>query len=81
MGTSNGDDLRRKFLHTYDQGEGTLEDLAGLFSVSLGWAKKISAQRNRSGQAERVPHHPGASRALVSRCIRWSRIGLWHNPI
>ncbi len=27
--------------------------------MSLGWAKKISAARNRSGQAERVPHKPG----------------------
>jgi transposase len=27
--------------------------------VSHGWAKKISAARNRSGQAERVPHKPG----------------------
>jgi transposase len=38
---------------------GTLEELAESFVVSLGWAKKISAQRNRSGQAERVRHHPG----------------------
>jgi len=25
----------------------------------VGWAKKISAQRNRSGEAERIRHHPG----------------------
>ena len=30
----------------------------GSWSV-LGWAKKISAQRNRTGQAERVPHRAG----------------------
>ena len=71
MGTPYGDDLRRKFLHTYDQGEGTLEDLAGRFSVSLGWAKKISAQRNRSGQAERVPYHPG----------RKPRVGVEMHPL
>jgi transposase len=59
MGIPYGDDLRRKLLQAYDQGDGTLEDLAGRFSVSLGWAKKISAQRNRSGKAERVPYHPG----------------------
>ena len=59
MGKPLGDDLRRKFLFAYDQGEGTLEELAGRFLVSLGWAKKISAARNRSGQAERVPHKPG----------------------
>jgi transposase len=59
MGKPLGDDLRRKLLFAYDQGEGTLEELAGRFLVSLGWAKKISAARNRSGQAERVPHRPG----------------------
>jgi transposase len=59
MGRPYGDDLRRKFLSAYDEGKGTLEELAGRFVVSVGWAKKISAQRNRSGQAERVPHRAG----------------------
>jgi transposase len=59
MAKPYGDDLRRKFLLVYDQGEDTLEELADRFLVSVGWAKKISAQRNRSGQAERVPHQAG----------------------
>jgi transposase len=59
MGKPYGDDLRCKLLFAYDQGEGELADLAARFSVSLGWAKKISAQRNRTGKAERVPHQPG----------------------
>ena len=59
MGKPYGDDLRRKLLSAYDQGEETLEELAGRFLVSVGWAKKISAQRNRTGQAERVPHQAG----------------------
>jgi transposase len=52
MGRPYGDDLRRKFLSAYDEGESTLEELAERFLVSLGWAKKISAQRNRTGQAD-----------------------------
>jgi len=59
MGKPLGDDLRRKLLYAYDQGEGSLEELASRFLVSVGWAKKISAARNRSGRAERVPHKPG----------------------
>ncbi len=59
MARAYADDLRRKFLAAYDQGVGTLEELAEIFAVSLGWAKKISAQRNRTGRAERVPHQPG----------------------
>ena len=59
MGKPLGDDLRRKLLFAYDQGEGTLQELASRFVVSVGWAKKISAARNRTGQAERLPHKPG----------------------
>ncbi len=56
MARPYGDDLRRKFLSACDEGEETLEELADRFAVSLGWAKKLSAQRNRNGRAERVPH-------------------------
>jgi transposase len=59
MGKPLGDDLRRRLLLAYDQGEGTLDELASRFLVSVGWAKKISASRNRTGQAERLPHKPG----------------------
>jgi transposase len=59
MGIPYGDDLRRKFLLAYDQGEESLEELASRFLVSVGWAKKISAQRKQTGKAERVPHQPG----------------------
>ena len=59
MGRPYGDDLRRKFLRAYDEGEGTLEELAERFLVSVGWGKKISAQRNRTGQAERIAHRAG----------------------
>jgi transposase len=64
MGKPYGDDLRRKYLLAYDQGEGTYESLADRFSVSAAWGKKISAQRNRTAQAERVPHHPGRKPAV-----------------
>jgi transposase len=59
MARCYGDDLRRKLLSAYDRGEGTLTQLAERFSVSVGWARKISSQRKRTGQAERVPHRPG----------------------
>jgi transposase len=59
MAKAYGDDLRCKFLEAYDQGEETLEELAERFLVSVAWAKKISAQRNRTGKAERVAYQPG----------------------
>ena len=64
MGIPYGDELRRKLLDAYDQGEGTLADLADRFSVSLGWAKKISLQRNRTGKAERATYQPGRKPAV-----------------
>ena len=62
MAKSYGDDLRRKVLQAHDRGEGTLEQLAVRFSVSVPWAWKISAQRKRSGQMERVEQRRGADR-------------------
>ena len=59
------DDLRRKLLQAYDRGEGSLEQLAQRFSVSAAWAWKISAQRKRSGQMERVEQRRGGSRKVT----------------
>jgi transposase len=70
MGKTFGDDLRRKLLFAYDQGEGTLQELASRFLVSVGWAKKISAVRNRTGQAERVPHKPGHTGIKAQQQVR-----------
>ena len=53
------DDLRRKFLSAYDKGEYTLEQLANIFTVSVAWAKKVSAHRTRTGKVERRPYQPG----------------------
>jgi transposase len=80
MGKPLGDDLRRKLLFAYDQGEGTLEELAGRFLVSVGWAKKISAARNRTGQAERVPHKPGRKPAAGAEAQQQVRAWFVEQP-
>jgi len=77
MGKPYGDDLRRKFFEAYDAGNSTLEQLAGRFLVSVGWAKKVSAQRKRTKQAERVPHRPGrkprVGEELHPKVLDWVR--------
>jgi len=73
MARAHENDLRRKFLGAYDRGEGTLEKLAGVFGVSLGWAKKISSQRKRTYQAERVRHQPGSQ---VAGWLRSAKTGV-----
>jgi transposase len=59
MAGAYSNDLRRKFLQAYEKGKGTLQELADQFEVSLGWAKKISAARTRTGQVERPPWRRG----------------------
>src|SRR5260370_8565171 len=66
MAKSYGDDLRRKLMQAHDRGEGTLEQLAERFSVSVPWAWKISAQRKRSGQMERVEQRRGTVRKVTA---------------
>ena len=67
MARPYANDLRRKFLQAYEQGKGTLGELAEQFGVSEGWAKKISATRTRTGQMERPPWRRGpVSRVTVS---------------
>lgn len=53
MARAYSDDLRRKFLERHGLGEETLEELAQLFCVSVGWARKVSASYTRTGQMER----------------------------
>jgi transposase len=69
------DDLRRKFLAAYDRGEGSIPALAARFGVSVPWGWKISAARKRSGQPERVRHHPGRKRkadaAVERQVLKW----------
>lgn len=64
MAKAYSDDLRRKLLEAHDAGQGILEDLAERFSVSVGWARKVSAARTRTGKMER---QPGAKRGRVSK--------------
>ena len=67
MARPYANDLRRKFLQAYEQGKGTLGELAEQFGVSEGWAKKISATRTRTGRMERPPWRRGpVSRVTVT---------------
>ncbi len=60
MARSYSDDLRRKLLEAFDQGKGSLSELAEDFGVSLGWAWKVSAARKRTGRMERPSYRPRA---------------------
>jgi transposase len=64
-------DLRRKFLQAYDKGKGTLQELADQFGVSLGWAKKVSARRTRTGQIDLQPWRRGPQSRVTAAVQQW----------
>src|ERR1017187_3522579 len=65
MAKAYSDDLRRRFLSAYEQGEGTLEELAERFMVSVPYGKKLRGQFLRTGQMERMEQRRGRPRKLL----------------
>jgi transposase len=80
MAAAYSNDLRRKFLRAYDKGKGTLEKLANDFEVSLGWAKKISATRTRTGQIDRPPWRRGPASKVTAPVQQWLREQIRQKP-
>jgi len=64
MAKAYSDDLRRRFLSAYEGGEGTLEELARRFVVSVDYGKKLRRQFLRSDQMDRVEQVRGTPRRL-----------------
>ena len=77
MAKAYSNDLRRKLLEAHDRGEGSLRELAERFGVSSPYAWKISAQRKRTGQVERVEQRHGpeskVTGAVEQRLRTWVR--------
>ena len=80
MARPYSNDLRRKFLHAYDEGEGTLEELAEQFWVSLGWAKKVSARRTRTGATDVPVWRHGPESRVTAAVQQWMRERVGEQP-
>ena len=78
MAKTYSNDLRRKLLEAHDRGEGSLRELAERFGVSSPYAWKISAQRKRTGQVERVEQRHGreskVTEAVEEQLRTWVRL-------
>ena len=48
-------DLRQRIVDAYDAGEGSRQQIADRFAVSLAMVKKLLAQRKASGSIEPIP--------------------------
>ena len=80
MARPYANDLRRKFLQAYEQGQGTLGELAEQFGVSEGWAKKISATRARTGQIDRPPWRRGPVSRVTAAVQTWLKEQIRQQP-
>jgi transposase len=59
-------DLRERILAAYDQREGTREEVARRFRVSLGLVKKLLQQRRQTGDIRPRHRHSGRKPLLVA---------------
>jgi len=59
-------DLRQRILASYDQNEGTREEIALRFRVSLGMVKKLLQQRRQTGDIACRYHRCGRRPRIVS---------------
>jgi transposase len=57
-------DLRRRVVRAYEQGHGSIAEIAERFSVSTGFVKKMLRQWRSTGDLSPLPHGGGKPRSL-----------------
>jgi transposase len=80
MPQAYSNDLRRKFFEAYDAGEGTLQEVAKQFRVSVGWAKKISARRTQTGEVNAPGWRGGRPNRVTPAVHEWLRQQIRRQP-
>jgi len=73
-------DLRERILTSYDQQEGTREEIAHRFRVSLGMVKKLLQQRRRTGDIRPRHRYSGRKPMIVEVHRRQLRALLSRKP-
>lgn len=73
-------DLRERILSAYDDGDGTREETAERFRVSLGMVKKLLQQRRHTGQIGARHHLSGRKPMIVAAHHRKMRTLLGAQP-
>jgi len=59
-------DLRERIVTAYDNGEGTRDEIAARFRVSLGMVKKLLQQRRKTGSIKARHHLAGRKKTIVA---------------
>jgi transposase len=73
-------DLRERILATYDEDQGTREDVARRFRVSLGMVKKLLQQRRHTGDIAPRHHRAGRKPLILTVHQRQMRALLGQKP-
>ena len=73
-------DLRERIIVSYDQGEGTREDIAKRYRVSLGLVAKLLHQRRQTGDIAPRHHFSGRKPKLLGTHRRQLRALLSKQP-
>jgi transposase len=66
-------DLRERILSSYDKKEGTREEIANRYRVSLGMVKKLLEQRRRTGEIGARHHRSGRKPIILAAHARQMR--------
>src|SRR5208282_128368 len=73
-------DLRERILASYDNEEGSRQEIADRYRVSLGMVKKLLQQRRRTGQIGPRHHFSGRKPMILDVHHRQLRALLDHKP-
>ena len=73
-------DLRERIVSAYDKGEGTRDEIARRFRVSLGMVKKLLQQRRKTGSIKARHHLAGRKKTIVAEHRIAIRRHLKHKP-
>jgi transposase len=73
-------DLRERILSCYDKKEGTREEIAHRYRVSLGMVKKLLQQRRRTGEIGARHHRSGRKPMILATHQRQMRALLGKKP-
>ena len=73
-------DLRERILHSYDNKEGTRQQIADRYRVSLGMVKKLLQQRRRTGDIRPRHQYSGRKPVIVAVHTRQIRTLLKNKP-
>lgn len=60
-------DLRERIVSAYDKGQGTRDEIAQRFEVSLGMVKKLLQQRRKTGCIKARHHLAGRKKLIVAQ--------------